>query len=340
MRNPNGYGSVYKLSGKRRKPFVARKTIGWDNNGKQIYRTIGYYEKRQEAMNALAEFNENPYDIEVSTITFSEVFEKWSQNKFDKISRSGINGYNAAFETSKALHNMKFVEIKTLHLQNVIDTCGKGHGTLRKIKTLYNQLFKYAMQNDIVNKDYSAYIDIGKNDSESTRIPFTQKEIDTLFNIESEIEFVDTILIMIFTGLRIGELLTIENINVDLDNNTIKGGIKTESGKNRIIPINHKIVDLIAHRKAQGHKYLIVNAKGQQMKYDNYYKEKFQPIMEQLGMKHKPHDCRHTFATMMNNSNANPTSIKKIIGHSSFATTEKIYTHKDIEELRKAVELI
>ncbi|WP_162920228.1 LexA family protein [Clostridium fermenticellae] len=59
-----------------------------------------------------------------------------------------------------------------------------------------------------------------------------------------------------------------------------------------------------------------------------------------LNMKHKPHDCRHTFATLMNNADANPTSIKKLIGHNSFTTTEKIYTHKDIEELRKAIELI
>ena len=38
MRNPNGYGSVVKLSGKRRKPFAVRITIGWDNNGKQKYK--------------------------------------------------------------------------------------------------------------------------------------------------------------------------------------------------------------------------------------------------------------------------------------------------------------
>ena len=57
-------------------------------------------------------------------------------------------------------------------------------------------------------------------------------------------------------------------------------------------------------------------------------------------MNHMPHDCRHTFATLLNNAEANATSIKKLIGHSSFITTEKIYTHKDKEELRKAIDLI
>ena len=339
MRNPNGYGSVFKLSGNRRKPFAARVTTGWDDNGKQKFKFIGYYTKRQDALNALALYNENPNQIDLN-ITYSEVFEKWKEHKYEKISKSAINGYNAAFQASSDLHNMKFADIKTLHLQNVIDNMNKGYGTLKKTKTLFNQLFKYAMQNDIVSKDYSTYVDIGKNDIESSRVPFTKKEIERLFEVESSIDFVDTILIMIFTGFRIGELLTIENTNVNLDNNTIKGGIKTDAGKNRVVPINHKIIDFVARRKAQGHKYLIVNFKGEKMKYDNYYREKFQPIMEQLGMSHKPHDCRHTFATLLNNANANTTSIKKLAGHSSYNTTEKIYTHKDIEELRKAIELI
>ena len=62
--------------------------------------------------------------------------------------------------------------------------------------------------------------------------------------------------------------------------------------------------------------------------------------MEKLTMKHKPHDCRHTFATLLNNAEANSTSIKNLIGHSRFLTTEKIYTHKNVEELRKAIKLI
>lgn len=340
MRNPNGYGSVYKLSGKRRKPFAARKTVGWDDNGKQIFKFIGYYEKRQDALAALADFNTNPYDFEVSSITFGEVFEQWNKVKYEKVSKSAINGYNAAFETSSKLHNMKFVEIKTMHLQSVIDSCGKGYGTLRKIKSLYNQLFKYAMENDIVSKDYSDYVDIGKNTEGSSRSPFTAGEIKRLFEVEPTIEFVDTILIMIYTGLRVGELLLIKSSDVDLENKTIKGGIKTDAGKDRIVPINHKILDMVAKRTHNGYEYLITNFKNEKMLYDNYYREKFAPIMEQLNMKHKPHDCRHTFATLMNNADANPTAIKKLIGHNSFTTTEKIYTHKDIEELRKAIELI
>ncbi|SET56542.1 Site-specific recombinase XerD [Natronincola peptidivorans] len=339
MRLPNGYGSVYKLSGNRRKPWIARKTIGWDENGKQLYQTIGYYEKRPDALNALAEFNKNPYDMKVSTITFAEVFEKWNEGKYPTISKSNINGYNAAFKTSEVLHNIKFVEIRAKHMQDVIRTCGKGHGTLRKIKVLFNQLYKFAMENDIVTKDYSDYVDIGKNTEGSTRKSFTSKEIKRLFEVVDHIEFVDTILIMIYTGLRIGELLILENAAIDLDNRTIIGGIKTEAGKDRIVPISSKILPLVENRVSLN-KYFLMNIEGNMLKYDNYYREKFIPIMEQLGMDHKPHDCRHTFATLMGNAGADTVALQKIIGHASYQTTANIYTHKDIEQLKKAIDLI
>lgn len=340
MRNPNGYGSVYKLSGKRRKPFMARKTTGWDDAGKQLYQTIGYYEKRDLAMQALADFNKDPYSVEVSTVTFSDIFEQWKEGKFEDVSRTSINGYNAAFAACITLHDMKFVDIRAKHMQNIIRTCDKGHGALRKIKVLFNQLFKFAMENDIVNKDYATYVVVGKNTEDSSRKAFSDKEIKRLFDVVDNINYVDTILIMIYTGLRIGELIILKPEGIDLENRTITGGIKTEAGKNRIIPISDKIFDMVASRASHGHEYLIARENGKQFKYENYYKEKFTPIMEQLNFKHKPHDCRHTFATLMSNAEADTISLQKIIGHASYQTTANIYTHKDIEQLKKAIDLI
>lgn len=342
MRNPNGYGSVFRLSGKRRKPYGVRKTAGWDNNGKQLYRNIGYYRTRAEAMQALAEFNANPYDIEVSTITFAEVYEKWSAEKFDKISHSNVNGYIASYKIAESLHNMKFVDIRTAHLQSIIDNCDKGYGSLRKIKVLFNQLYKYAMANDIVNKDYSKYVELGKNNSESTKKPFTDEEIKLLWDNVDRLDYIDTILIMIYSGLRPSELIKIKTKNVDIENTIMRGGIKTSAGKNRIIPINHKILPFVKNRLklAKESEYLIPNNDGKQMSYFTYYDCKFKPIMEQLQLNHKPHECRHTFATLMDNAGANKVCIQRIMGHASKDVTDKVYTHKDVNELKKAIELI
>lgn len=341
MKKANGNGSISKLSGIRRKPYIARVTLGWDEKtGRQIRKTIGTYVTQKEAQKALIDYLDNPYDLDLSNILFKDVYEKWSKLKYPKVSHSAILGYQSAYNNVEKLHNMKIKDIKARHLQEAIDSCSKGQATKKKIKFLFGQMFAYAMQNDIITKDYSEFIDIGKASEESKREPFSNKEIELLWKHIDDIEFIDTILIMIYSGFRIGELLELETKNIDLINMTMTGGLKTEAGKNRLVPIHPKIFPLIEKRYNKDNQYLIINFKGKKMKYDNYYKEKFIPIMEQLNMKHRPHDCRHTFATLLSNANANATAIKKMIGHESYATTEKIYTHKDIEELRKNVELI
>lgn len=341
LKRGNGNGSIYKMKGNRRKPYAVRITCGWNpDNGKQIKKLIGYYTTQKEANKALADYLDTPYDIELSNLTFKDIYEKWSSRKYPKVSHSSILGYTSAFDNVKKIHTMKIKDIKTRHLQDVMDECTKGYPTKKKIRYLFGQMFAYAMQNDIVSKDYSKFIEIGKNETPSSRKPFTAKEIESLWKHVDDIPFVDTILMMIYTGFRIGELLELKNKNIDLENKTITGGIKTEAGKNRLVPIHPKIFPLIEKRYNSNNEYLIINFKEKKMKYDNYYREKFTPIMEQLNMEHKPHDCRHTFATLLSNANANSTAIKKMIGHESFITTEKIYTHKDIEELRKNIELI
>lgn len=339
MRLPNGYGSVYKLSGKRRNPFIVRVTVGWTDEGKQSLKTIGFYPTRQEGLNALAEYNSSPYDLDKGRITFSELFDKWSSEHFPKVSENAIVNYNVAYKYCSPLYKMRFADIRKSHLQSVVDNSGKAYPTRKLIKTLLNQLYKYAMENDIVEKQYSHFVDVGKNEGKLNRVPFTNKEIQQLFDNDT-FDFVDTILIMIYSGMRIGELLSLENKNIFLDKRYMIGGIKTDAGKNRIIPINKKIEKYIRKYYNPDNQYLITNFKGQQMKYSNYRREKFDNVMEKLNMDHNPHECRHTFATLMNRAGANKLCTKRIIGHASPDLIDKVYTHKDIEDLIDAIDLI
>ena len=79
MRLPNGYGSVVKLSGNRRKPFMIRKTKGFNDKGHPIYTIIGYAETREEGLQLLADYNKNPYDVDASKITLEDLFEKFKK---------------------------------------------------------------------------------------------------------------------------------------------------------------------------------------------------------------------------------------------------------------------
>lgn len=343
MKLPNGYGTVYKLSGKRRKPFVAKRTIGWeivDGKAKQKYMVIGYYEKREEAFMALSEYNSNPYDIEKSKTTFEELYTKWSKSHFSKVSKQAITNYTVAYKYCSSLYSLPFRDIKTAHCQAVIDNSQKAFPTRKLIKTLLNQLYDYGIQNDIVDKKYSSYVDIGKNEGKLKRKPFTANEIQTLFDNVNNMDYVDTIIILIYTGLRIGELLTIKKENVFIEEKYMIGGIKTEAGKDRVIPIHDKIIPYIKKWYSKKSIWLITNSKGEQMQYSNYKREKFDNIMEQLKMKHNPHDTRHTFASLMDTAGANKLCIKRIMGHSSQDITDKVYTHKDISELIEAIQLL
>ena len=340
MRLPNGYGSIIKNKGNRRKPYQVRITRGWDDDGKQLYSTLGWFEKREEAIIALSEYNSSPYDIESNKITFTDVFEKWKLEHYTKVSDNAIVNYNLAYKYCKAIHKMRFKDIRLTHLQSIIDNCGKGYPTRKVIKALMNQLFSFAIKNDIVEKKYSEYVDVGQNEGKVNRNPFTKEEIKKLFDNVDKLEWVDTVLIMIFSGLRVGELLDLKTENIHLEERYMVGGLKTKAGRNRIIPINKKIEPFIRKYYNPENEYLITNFKGNKMQYSNYRREKFDNVMEKLKMKHNPHECRHTFASLMDSAGANKLCLKRIIGHSSQDITEDVYTHKTIEELIETIDLI
>lgn len=343
MKLPNRYGSIEKLSGKRRKPYMVRITTGWNKNGKQIRKILGYYETKQSALQALALYNENPYNIDEKRITVEELYKKWQKEKYPKIADKTQAVYNMCWNYCNNIKDLPFFDIKITHLQEIVDNMGDKWSAKKAFKNLWNQLFDYAIKNDMNVKKYSTFIDIGKKTTKLVRIPFEEDEIDKLWKNVNRMDFIDTILILIYTGMRVGELLDIKIENVHINEKYMIGGSKTEAGKDRIIPFHDKIIPLIKkwYDKAidVNSEYLIFNHEYKQMKYWNYYHEKWEKIIEQMEFNkdHKPHDTRHTFATRIDRTNANKLCIKRILGHSSTDITDKVYTHKDIIDLLDTV---
>lgn len=127
IKNPNGYGTVAKPSGNRRRPYVIRKTIGWNEKGHPIYDTIGYSATREEGLMILAEYNRNPYDIDAAKITMKELFEKFKEKKLHKMSASSQGSLKSAYKHCKKIENMKYKEIRSFHMQDCIDTRMQTH---------------------------------------------------------------------------------------------------------------------------------------------------------------------------------------------------------------------
>lgn len=204
-----------------------------------------------------------------------------------------------------------------------------------KLKTLFSQLYQFAIENDIVEKDYSKFVEAGEQTTKIIRKPFTDAEIETLWR-NLDMPYVDTILFMIYSGMRVGELLEMKCANINIDRQIMIGGIKTKASIDRTIPIHDRILPLMN----LNNDYLVVSPTGKKMSYNNYIQRQFTPIMKKLGMNHLPHDCRHTTATMLDNAGVDRTIVKLILGHTSTDVTERVYTHKTPEQLLRAINMI
>ena len=354
IRNPNGFGTVFKMPGRRRRPWCARITTGWKKviakSGKhagqevsrQVYQVIGYYATKQEALDALALHRVEPVSPKVD-VTLGELYEEWSAGKYNSgLSRDTINNYKAAWKHVEKLKTAKFKDLRTAHWQKAIDE-KKGalsRSSLKKIKTLATLLYQYALKNDIVKKNYAQFIELPRETKKEKQI-FTDLEIQKMFKNVESIPWVDTILIMIYTGMRISEMLQLTKFSVDLEKQIITGGIKKEAGRDRIIPINRKILPFIKKWYAKNGKALICRDDGSSMSA-KYYREKYYyPALEMLGIqKLTPHACRHTFASLMAAANVDPLYTQRIIGHADYAFTANEYTHPEINELKKAINKI
>lgn len=358
LKRGNGTGSVYKLSNAshRRNKWGARITSGWTINEetgrrKQLYTNIGYFPTRDAALKALLQYNENPYDIKTESITFSETYEKWSEGYFPTLSNpSSARTVIAAYNHCTALYNMRMRDIRVSHLEGTIINANVGDATKSRIKSLFNMMYKYALAHDIVEKDYASVMFANGNPIKPTKskeiVPFSNEEISLLWKNVDIMPFVDMVLIGIYSGWRPQELATLKLNNIDLQNNTMTGGLKTEAGKNRIVPIHSKIKALIEKRYTEAEAlksdFLFNDLTGQQgttMTYDKYRK-RFQKIMDRLHLEHRPHETRHTFATKAKLFGMDEYILKLIMGHAIADVTEKVYTHRTIEQLKEEIEKI
>lgn len=337
LRNPNGYGTVARLSGNRRRPFIVKKVAGWNEKGQSIYSIIGYADTREAGNMLLAEYNRDPWDVDRAKLTLWQLFDLWKEKKAPKLGKSNQESLRAAFKHCSTLADKPYKQIKSFHMQDTIDNCGKGYSTQAAIKNLWGHLDRFALELDIITRCYSELLTSAPI-PETSRQRFSDEEIAKLWEHETE-PWVDTILIFIYSGWRISELLTLTSADVDLQAGTMIGGTKRKAGKGRIVPIHSKIRPLVEVRLAEGGPRLI--SSGGRAPYTR-------PPIATIGGKlwlawglvHVPHECRHTFESLLDSTGANRKCIDLLMGHVSKDTGNRVYNHKTIEELRLNIELI
>lgn len=331
MKNPNGYGTVTKLSGNRRKPYIVKEGI----SGRQ--KPIGYAATREEGLIMLANYNNDPWDIETDKITFQELYDLWLEKRAVKLGESNRSSLKSAYKHCSKLNKMKYKQIKSYQMQDCIDSCGCGYSTQGAIKNLFGHLDRFAMELDIISKCCS---DLLTSDPipETSKEIFTDEEVSRLWENE-KLEWVDSVLFFLYTGFRISEMIALKTKAVDLEAQTMTGGTKTAAGKNRIVPIHSKIQHIVQKRVEQSKSGYLFEYNGKKLN-QTQYRALWAEIMEKLKMQHTPHECRHTFRSRLDSAGANKVCIDRIMGHKSKGTGERVYTHKNIEELKLNIELI
>jgi len=331
MKLPNRYGTVTKLSGNRRKPWIIKEGA----SGKQ--KTIGYAATKEEGLILLAQYNKTPWDIEQDKITLQELFDLWMEKRAPKLGKANRSSLKSAYKHCSGLAKLKYNQIKPYQMQDCIDSCGRSYSTQGAIKNLWGHLDRLAMELDIVQKCCS---DLLTSDPipETTKKIFTDEEVSRLW-ANCALPWVDSVLFFLYTGFRISEMLNLKTVNVSLENQTMIGGTKTAAGKNRLIPIHSKIRNIVQARFEASKAGYLFEYQGKYI-MQAQYREIWGHIMDTLQMCHTPHECRHTFRSRLDSAGANKVCIDRLMGHKSKETGERVYTHKNIEELRLNLEKI
>lgn len=330
MKLPNNYGSISKLSGPRRRPYIVRKSVP---GGKPMI--LGYVATREEGLALLAQYNANPWDVNRAGITLDELHKLWEEKRKPKLGASNQSGLQAAYGHCKALAGMQYRDIKAHHMQECIDGCGHGPSTQAAIKNLWTHLDKFALELDIITRQYSGLLTTAAAPPTS-RTPFTPEEVARLWEHQAE-PWVDSVLIFLYSGWRISELLSLTPADIDLEAGTMKGGTKTVAGKGRVVPIHSRIRPLIEARLADAGPRLLCY-QGKRVPVSTY-RLFWRDIMKRLGMEHVPHECRHTFETRLDAAGGNRRCIDLLMGHASKDVGNRVYNHKTIAELQSTVEL-
>lgn len=334
-RNPNGYGCVTKLSGKRSRPYVVKVTV-YDQEGHARQAPVAYAPTKTEALILLAQYNDNPWEIDREKVTLAVLYQRWLKVKAPKLGTSAQGSLKAAFKHCSKYYGVKYRALRAYQMQDCIDNCGRSYSTQAAIKNLFGHLDRFAFELDIIDKMYSQ-ITTAPPVPETTREPFTPDQVDALWEIADQ-EWTDTVLMFIYTGFRLIELLHMKTEQLNMDEKYFLGGVKTASGKGRIVPIHPRILPYVEKRVQQGNLYLLTyqGKKISQTKYYTFWNE----VMEKIGADKTPHEARHTFETFLDDAKANKKCIDMLMGHKSKDVGNRVYNHKTLKQLRETVELL
>ena len=324
----NGTGNISKLSGNRTKPWMARK-------GDMV---LGTFRSRAEAQKALERVTDQSINDRYN-MTFQQVYDAWMVTKKPTISPSLLQDYQDAFKHCTQLHNKKIRDITHNDYALAIKKMEEedfAESTVKKLRTLFTQLCKWAMQENILQSNPALNLVVTAQQKKESR-RFTDEELEKIRS--SDLPAAKLMGIMISCGCRPNELFEVPLDRCYPDHMIF--GSKTKKGKDRVIPIGEDgrayYQELLEASRKAGKQKLIDSYPGNKSRVP-WTNRDFKRAMEELQITDAtPYTCRHTFITLAIIGGMDLPMLESIVGHVDAQTT-KIYTHLHAEEMVEAVD--
>jgi len=334
-----GIGAVY--------PRKFKCGIRWfidyrDKNGKRIQRVVKHAQNQGDAIKALQEevrrVFDNEYNIkrERGSMKFETLAEKYLELHAKVNKRSWKKGdkvyldchlipYFRGYEIAK-INSMLIEKYKKKRLEE-----GAKKSTVNRESSCLRLIFQKAISwGYLIENPMKGLKPFSEKDNYMERVLSPGEEKRLIENCASK-AVKECIVFGLNTGMRLGEILSLEWKNVSLEQRAILVTM-TKSGKNRKIPINDTLYSLLTRLHDNGR-----NGNGRIFPYVNVYWS-FKKAARLAGIPEvRLHDLRHTFATRLIESGVDIITVRDLLGHSHSIVTER-YTHPNESLKRVAVE--
>ena len=343
-RRPNGTGTVSRDS-RCKNIWIAHAP---SSGGKRVY--LGSFPTAGDARNAIDNYLREGCP-EMYHATLEEIYQLWSEIHYRQVSDSAVRLYSSTWKRFAEIRHMKMHDIRTVHFQKIVNQA-KSESACHAVRTLAVLICRYALENDVIQKNYAEFIQIPRFEKSEKKI-FTPEEIALLW-AHSDDKRVQLILFLIYTGLRIGEASNLKVSDMDFVHGYFICGEKTKAGRNRIVPFPENVPEIAEFVKSwiqDDSQKTVLNATTAQLRHQYFYSaladlhlaepDRIEHGIYQFSGAHlTPHSTRHTFASLSASAGIAPEHLRKIIGHANYSTTAEIYIHQNLEELKSEMKKI
>ena len=341
----NGQGTIIELPNGKYKTVV---TLGYytDEDGKRHRRTRSrVFARKKDAVAAVPELL-NAKPAGKKRITFKELYDRWLPTH--RAGKSTIDCYKAAIKYFAPLWHVPVADIDLDDLQECLDECPHGKRTRQNMKAVCGLVYKYGIPRKVIPENLNlAQFLIVEGEGTARRASFTDEEIEAIKKACGNVPHAEEVYILIYTGFRPSEYLSLTADSYDNALQTLTGGSKTAAGRDRVVTLSPKIAPLVAALAASGGP-LIKDPSGKPWTLKGWTEDVFYPVLEAAGIgnpvedrrhKYTPHSCRHTFATLMKRVDGADKDKQELIGHAS-AEMLRYYQDVEIADLKRITDAI